>query len=506
VKENPAVARANRPDESTMSWVRQPWLAYFLCGFVGLILYRLAPALGLPDGVRTGLYWLNSGASAGALFVGARLYRPGSRWAWFLGAGQLAALGADITFYGANLAGITLPYPSGADLLYLLQYPLTGIGLFLIIRRRTPGWDLASLLDAGIITVAAGLLSWMYLVIPAASGDGLTVTGRLISAGYPLGDLLLLALGARLLLGAGERPFALKALAAYLALVIVPDALYGLQSLAGTYHEGGSLETLWMSAALLLGVTGLHPSMREVDARSPVAAPDASPGRLLVLAAASLVAPAVLLVQYLRAAPLFVPLICGVCAVLFLLVLARMAGLIAIQRHMAITDGLTGLRTRRYFEHALSDADRSAGPVGPAVILLDIDFFKAVNDTYGHGGGDRVLCEVSRRISTAVRPGDLVARYGGEEFAVILPNTSPADARQVAERVHQAVRRAPIAVGPTAAITVTASLGVASMPDAADSTADLILLADQLLYTAKETGRDRVAAPELGRGPAMTAA
>ncbi|SHN75049.1 GGDEF domain-containing protein [Cryptosporangium aurantiacum] len=472
-----------------------PWVVFLGFGVAAIVAYRLAPLLGVSELARNVLYWTLDASAVVVLLLGVRLYRPNTRWPWWLLAiGQLSALFADITFYGASLIDVTLPYPSVADLLYLLQYPLAGAALFLLIRRRTPGWDLPSLIDASIVAVAAGLLSWVYLISPGASGGGLSTAGVLATAAYPVGDLVLLSVGARLMLGAGSRPPAFGFLAAGFALVLVPDTLYTWQIFAGTYTEGGWLETLWMGSWILLGAAGLHPSMRELSEKSAVAAPDAGFGRMLLLASASLLAPATLLVQYLRQAPLHVPLVAVVCAVLFLLVLARMGQLVAAQRRVAITDGLTGLRTRRYFEEALSAlAERAMSGPGLAVLLLDVDRFKSVNDTYGHHGGDRVLCEISRRLTEAVRPGDLVARYGGEEFAVLLPSVTPREARLVADRVHQAIRRTPIAVNSTTGATVTASVGVATLPVDAPDPESLMMLADQLLYTAKEGGRDRVA-------------
>ncbi|GAA3392487.1 GGDEF domain-containing protein [Cryptosporangium minutisporangium] len=473
-----------------------PWALFIGLGLIAIVVYRLAPLLGVPELGRNLLYWTLDASAVVVLLIGARLHRPTTRWPWWLLAlGQLSALGADITFYGASLVDVTLPYPSVADLLYLLQYLLDGVALFLLIRRRTPGWDVPALVDASIVAVAAGLVSWVFLISPGASGGGMTTAGVLTTAAYPVGDLVLLSVGARLMLGAGSRPPAFRLLASGFVLVLVPDALYTWQVFAGTYTEGGWLESMWMGSWILLGAAGLHPSMRELSEESPVAAPHAGLGRMVVLAGASLLAPATLFVQYLREAPLHVPLVATVCAVLFLLVLTRMAGLVVAQERVAITDGLTGLRTRRYFEHALATtAERAAGGSGLAVLLLDVDHFKTVNDTYGHHGGDRVLCEIARRLTQAVRPGDLVARYGGEEFAVLLPSVTPREARQIADRVHRGIRRTPITVSGSAATTVTVSVGVATLPVDAPDPAALMLLADQLLYAAKDNGRDRVAA------------
>ena len=126
-----------------------------------------------------------------------------------------------------------------------------------------------------------------------------------------------------------------------------------------------------------------------------------------------------------------------------------------------------------------------------AILSLDIDHFKQINDTHGHPGGDEVLREVSARLRGAIRPSDAVGRVGGEEFLIVLPGCSREGALTAGERVRSALRATPIAV-PGVSLTVTVSVGVAC--SAESTTADAILLAaDGALYSAKRGGRDRVA-------------
>ena len=134
--------------------------------------------------------------------------------------------------------------------------------------------------------------------------------------------------------------------------------------------------------------------------------------------------------------------------------------------------------------------------MGPlAVIMFDIDHFKAVNDTHGHFAGDRVLVSVVRVARSVVRLGDVLLRYGGEEFIAILPGASLHDAMLVAERMRRIVGEALIEEG-EATIRVTISLGVVSCPELdVASQDDLLRLADELLYKAKANGRDRVERP-----------
>ena len=158
----------------------------------------------------------------------------------------------------------------------------------------------------------------------------------------------------------------------------------------------------------------------------------------------------------------------------------------------SITDGLTGLYNYRYFYHrAVVELER-AGRYSESLslIMFDIDHFKQVNDRYGHLAGDAVLAGVARVIRSEVRGCDIPARYGGEEFAVLMPETGPAEARHVAERVRLAVRESSFEENGHR-IQTRISGGIATFPVHAGDLAALVKAADSALYQAKEAGRDR---------------
>lgn len=162
---------------------------------------------------------------------------------------------------------------------------------------------------------------------------------------------------------------------------------------------------------------------------------------------------------------------------------------------LAITDQLTGLHNRRYMEgHLKTLLERSAMDNRPlAFLIIDIDFFKAINDTYGHDVGDRVLQEFAKRVNVNVRTVDLACRYGGEEFVVIMPDTDLSFAYMVAERLRVQIANEAVPIDkPPGSIKLTISIGVTSTEGPADTPEDMLRRADQALYRAKRDGRNRV--------------
>jgi len=162
---------------------------------------------------------------------------------------------------------------------------------------------------------------------------------------------------------------------------------------------------------------------------------------------------------------------------------------------LSLKDPLTGLYNRRYFDAELeAEIDRVARSGEAALLLmLDIDHFKSVNDTYGHNAGDQVLQAVAKTLQSCVRPMDTLARFGGEEFAVVLPACMPTFGRTVAERIRRAIEATPIQISPNVDLRVTISVGGAFAQQWIRSTTSLwIERADQQLYVAKSAGRNQL--------------
>ena len=162
---------------------------------------------------------------------------------------------------------------------------------------------------------------------------------------------------------------------------------------------------------------------------------------------------------------------------------------------MAITDALTNLFNRRYMESHLARLVEEAAARGKplSVLLLDVDYFKAINDSHGHDAGDDVLREFALRIKRSIRGIDLACRYGGEEFVIVMPETDMAVAAMVAERLRRRVAGEPFAIEQGArSIAVTISIGIAALRVKEDTAATILKRADQALYRAKRDGRNRV--------------
>src|ERR1700680_402843 len=264
-----------------------------------------------------------------AVVAGVRMHRPAARWAWYLIALALSLFVAgDVLAYNYTaFFGVALPFPSIADPVYLAVYPVTVAGLLLLIRRRNPGRDWASLIDSVIVTIGLALLSWVFLMAPYAHDHALHLGTKLVSIAYPLGDILILGVAVRMAVGGGRRSPAFYMMICAIVAVLVTDSIYGWILLHGSYHPGDPLDGGWIVYYVLRGAAGLHPSMASV---SHAAAPKVrlTPARILAVAAAALVAPVIMVVRAAAGGGGSDDLVVGSTAiVLFALVVVRMVAL-----------------------------------------------------------------------------------------------------------------------------------------------------------------------------------
>jgi diguanylate cyclase (GGDEF)-like protein len=436
-----------------------------------------------------------------AVIAGTLRYRPADPKPWVtLAAGLSLNVMGDWTWVILEARGLEL-FPSVADALYLGGLVLTAIAIIGLLRDRIPGGDRAGLIDALVVAVGAGLLSWTFLMEPLVSDPVASMGEIAVAIAYPVIDILLLGVLVRLFLAPGARVPALKLILLALVTLVATDFPYAVVSLAGGYYTGHILDAGWMAASFLWAAAALHPSMRSVAEPVEIGEVQLTPLRLAMLAGASLMAPAVLVIQAATGQTIDVAVVATGCVVLFLLVIARLGGLVSDLRanlhqrrtleeeleHRALHDPLTGLPNRALFydrlEHALSRRSEQV-----AVLFMDLDDFKTVNDTFGHQAGDELLSAVGDAIRRSVRSSDTVARLGGDEFAILIDrNAKVQTARELAIRLQHAIG-APRRIAGHERSTGT-SIGISVGTSGVTTAETLMREADVAMYVAKSKGK-----------------
>jgi diguanylate cyclase (GGDEF)-like protein/PAS domain S-box-containing protein len=276
-------------------------------------------------------------SAAAAVVIGVRVNRPSRPLPWMLLAGGVLLFLVGDTLYNGSVAlGVTPPYPDWSDLSYLLMYPLIAVGLLMFVRAGASGHNRAALLDALVPTVSLGLLAYVFLIAPYTRGSDNGMFDRLVSIAYPMGDILALAILLRLFAAPGRKPFSAKLLAVAAAGLLASDVVYGLARLDESWAIGGPVDLGWVLFNTAIGLAGLHPSMRGLTEQPERAESEEAPSvapRLAMMVCAALIAPAVLLAEYLLLERVVdAPVIAAAAALMFLLVLARVGGLLADQR------------------------------------------------------------------------------------------------------------------------------------------------------------------------------
>jgi diguanylate cyclase (GGDEF)-like protein/PAS domain S-box-containing protein len=282
-------------------------------------------------------------SSVAMILLGVRLNQPARRAPWYLIAAALAFFNTGDNAYNLIVAtGHTPSFPGVADILYLLVYPLLTAAFLLFVRMRSGGGsNRAALLDALVPTVGLGLLAWVYWIAPFTRSHDLSLPQKLVSVGYPLGDVLALAMTLRMLTTPGKRPRALTAIGIAIVGLLVSDIFYGQSQLDSAWSLGGPVDLGWIIFYAVMGWTALMPSMTALSEPAPHSdSHDAGTQRIIWMACAALVAPAVLYIEYANGRRTEIdlggvvdaPVIAGAAALMFLLVLLRVNGLALAQR------------------------------------------------------------------------------------------------------------------------------------------------------------------------------
>ncbi|HEY6378307.1 MAG TPA: GGDEF domain-containing protein [Candidatus Dormibacteraeota bacterium] len=451
--------------------------------------------------------WIGAAACA----VAALRHAGRGRAAWALMAASAFTWGAGEavwSWYELRL-GQQVPFPSLADAGFLGAVPLAAAAALLfpgVPRRQAARF--ASLLDGLIIASGLLVLSWATVLRAVYQAGGDSTFAQVLSIAYPAGDVVvatvLLALVMRLPRG-NRVPIGL--LVAGLGCSAIADSSFAYLTANGTYGSGNFLDTGWFAGYLLLALGAFRAAQRPVRLTDHHEVPPRWRVFLPYLPmAAALVAGGrgVILTGSLE------PLLFWMTVALVGLVAARQALTVldnhalvrdlgataAEMRHRAFHDPLTGLPNRALFLGRVDSAlERPAGAVALghwlAVMVIDLDDFKDVNDSLGHGAGDRVLVSVAQRLRACVRANDTPARLGGDEFAVLLDGIeSPATAEEIAARVVVALCYSDAEIGPRS-VTVKASIGVAATRAGEASREELVRRADVAMYRAKGEGKGR---------------
>jgi diguanylate cyclase (GGDEF)-like protein/PAS domain S-box-containing protein len=299
------------------------WFWYLASMTVLTGLYVLVP----PFKGYAGLINLIGLTSPIAIAVGIRMHRPKATLAWrLLLFGQALYFAGDVYTYSyPDLLGGKVGFPSAGDAMYLGVYPLLVAGLLLLVRRRNPRGDRAAVIDSLILTVGFALLSWVFLIAPNVHLSGLSWLAKGVSVAYPVGDVLLLAAAIRLAVNAGRRVPAFYLLVVGIVALLTTDCAYNYAILAGSYHHQLVYDIGWIAYLVTWGAAALHPSMRTLE--EPVEeGTRLTRMRLALLALACLIAPSIRFWDEIHNPDVLV--IVAASAVLFLLVVTRMAGLV----------------------------------------------------------------------------------------------------------------------------------------------------------------------------------
>jgi diguanylate cyclase (GGDEF)-like protein len=447
------------------------------------------------------LFPLDVAAAAAACLLRGVVVRC-DRATWLLIGSAIASFLLGDLYWVLWLAGDSSPtFPSLADLGYLCFYPLMAAAL--IVGLRSPERRLRSeiTLDviAGTFIGAAVGASLLYPALEAATdGAGATIATNLA---YPVADVVLIVLTmVRLAMASADRSHGWLLLGGLLCFVAA-DVVYLHQTALGTYREGTLLDSLWLLGGVLpaMGTLRREAPFVSVRARIPLAVwPVVFTLGATILLAWDHFRRTNAISLWLAVATLVVA------TVRLVLTLVDNRRLLAAREQALLTDELTGLANRRGLaamaERELAVSRRRGSSA--AILMLDIDNLKYVNDALGHRTGDAIIVAVGQAVAGALRDGDVAARLGGDEFAVLLHDADLDGATACAERLCDAVRRSRLSAR-VAQGQVTISVGVALLhPSERVSWEYALANADAAMYAAKENGRDGHAFHDGGLVPA----
>lgn len=475
------------------------WRAYLAGGATAIGAFVLAPA-----GLAGDLIYLVVGLSCvAAIYGGVRLHRPGSRTPWLLFAGGLLmwVTGDSIYSWNEDIRGVT-PFPSLADVAYLSAYPVLAAGIFVLIRRRGARLDVPGALDSAIVVAGLGLISWAWIAGPIVAASDVPVLERAVAVAYPIGDILLLTMLARLVSASPASSAAFRLLVGAVSVQIIADTAWAAAP-STSWDYSTALDLLWLASYVLWGASALHPQMGSLAEPAAAGPVGFTRRRMAALSSAALLPPATFLVAMATGRTIDAPVVVVGAIILTSLVLARMAYAISEVRtttrqrddlqdelfHQAAHDQLTGLFSRAYLlrliEGALSRGQCAGRSTG--LVLVNLDRFTTINDEWGPTTGDEVLRETARRIRTTVGAHHPVARLGDDQFVVLVETVDAVDETPVvAHEILGALAAPHVVSGST--ITTACSIGLSVSLDIGTDADGLLHQAMIASHRAKASG------------------
>lgn len=430
--------------------------------------------------------------------VGLRRHRPDPTWPWWI----LIGIGLLWTIAGVlrEATGATGDLTDGRsllpDLFALPGYLAFGVALVGLLRTRTATSDRDVVLDGLMLAAGASLAVHELLVIPTFDIDDTWFMAQLAVVVYPVAAMCLLIIAARLAFSGGEHTPAFLLLLAGTVALLSGDVIFALGEVG---HLSGAsknvLEVPYLLVPACIGTALLHPSsarFRAIDADSPS---DMSIVRRIVVGVSVLAPVAVLLGEGVTRDRLISVALCTALAVS---AVARIVGLMRTQAahqtqltHRATHDELTGLPGRHLLSERADELIHTPGRRA-AMMFIDLDRFKLINDSMGHAAGDELLVQAAERLRRVAPPPITVGRVSGDEFLVLVPDGDTASALSLAERIRAVVAER-FVLSDGVAVFTSASIGISvSGFDGTIDATTMIREADAAMYRSKETGRDAI--------------
>jgi diguanylate cyclase (GGDEF)-like protein len=415
------------------------------------------------------------------IFVRVRSVRT-DRLAWALIGVGLSLYAVGTILYCAYVQYLdTVPTPSAADVPWLLSYAFLYAGLVSLVRGRVVVSNRTLWLDGAIAALGVSAVAsiWLHALLRTTSSSFVPAA---MTMAYPVGDLVLLMIIVAACGLLGCRPDrALSYLGIGLVLFAAADTVYTFRVATNNLQSGTMVDPMWAVAAVLIAAAALRPLADHVAAHGYRWASLVIPTVFTLSSLGVLVYESTHRLPALTTALATAALLAGVARAAMSFHEVRQ---LVVNRTEARTDALTGLGNRRHFQEITSQSIARLEPDQRlAVLVIDLDRFKEVNDSHGHSVGDLVLVQAGERLSGYLRREDAVVRLGGDEYAVVLVDVCTDEALNVANRMRLGLQEAFAIDG--LVISIDASIGIALCPDVATTVGGLLRRADMAMYEAK---------------------